>query len=368
MMSESDLIVRLLCDPSLAKKMPASDWDLAIRQARRANLLGKLAVSLQDDGLLELVPSQPMKHLVSALKMADRQDVAIRWEVRCIADALCEAGLKAILLKGAAYVLAGVPGFRGRTFSDVDILVPKRDIDAVESALMLNGWQGSHHDEYDQRYYRQWMHEIPPMLHVRRNTTIDVHHSILPETARIKVDSVALQEDPLPVSGFDNIFVLKPVDMLLHSATHLFHEGEFDNGLRDLFDLDALFRQFGKDPDFWSALLPRARELALERPLYYAVSYSGALLGTVFPGEFLESIAEIAPSGAIVASACYRRALRPHHTSCHSRGEWLARKALFVRSHWIKMPFTLLLRHLVHKTFSRPEKPELEPFKDEQKA
>jgi hypothetical protein len=28
---------------------------------------------------------------------------------------------------------------------------------------MLAGWAATHHDAYDQRYYRQWMHELPPM-------------------------------------------------------------------------------------------------------------------------------------------------------------------------------------------------------------
>ena len=39
--------------------------------------------------------------------------------------------------------------------------------------------------------------------------------------------------------------VLAPEDMVLHSATHLFNEGEFDRGLRDLNDLDLLLREFG---------------------------------------------------------------------------------------------------------------------------
>ena len=101
------------------------------------------------------------------------------------------------------------------------------------------------------------MHEIPPMCHVRRGTTIDVHHTILPETARIKVNTLALLEAVVALPDYTNLFVLEPAEMLLHSATHLFHEGGLENGLRDLFDLDSMFRYFGDDPEFWNALVPR---------------------------------------------------------------------------------------------------------------
>ncbi|MBK7422847.1 MAG: nucleotidyltransferase family protein [Propionivibrio sp.] len=74
-----------------------------------------------------------------------------------------------------------------------------------------------------------------------RGTTIDVqNHTILPESARIKVNTLALLDAVVAMPGYDNLYVLEPVDMLLHSATHLFHEGGLENGLRDLFDLDSL--------------------------------------------------------------------------------------------------------------------------------
>jgi len=52
--------------------------------------------------------------------------------------------------------------------------------------LMLEGWVSGHRSAYDQRYYRKWMHEIPPMTHIRRQTVLDLHHNILPETARLR--------------------------------------------------------------------------------------------------------------------------------------------------------------------------------------
>jgi hypothetical protein len=357
MTPERDLIVTALLAQQSLGRLSALDWDLLIRQGRSANLLARLAHKMTLDGLIDGVPPAPRHHLTSALQVATRQEIALRWEVECIRQALMDGGVKVVLLKGAAYVMAGLAAAHGRTFSDVDIIVPKEKLGRTESELMIHGWQGSHHDAYDQRYYRRWMHEIPPMRHVRRGTTIDVHHTILPETARVKVNATALLEAVVALPEHANLYVLQPADMLLHSATHLFHEGDFEKGLRDLFDLDSLLRQFGDRPGFWEQLVPRAVTLGLTRPLYYALRYTTLMLETPVPPHVLEA-AQIGEPPKVVAGlmdACYVRALRPVHASTHSPGAWAARFALYVRSHWIRMPFYLLAYHLGRKTFIRPK-------------
>jgi hypothetical protein len=145
--------------------------------------------------------------------------------------------------------------------------------------------------------------------------------------------------------------VLQPVDMVIHSACHLFHEEELDKGLRDLTDLDALLRHFSGQPDFWSRLTERAHELDLALPLFYALRYAGRLLQTPVPASAISAMAASGPSRlrAAAMDAAYGRALLPLHASC---SDWLtgaARRALFVRAHWLRMPPALLLRHLAHK-------------------
>jgi hypothetical protein len=351
----SALITQTLLQPERSLALTAAQWDLLVRQGRRANLLGKLAAELASFGLLERVPQAPRSHLFSALAVADQQARAIRWEVRCIHEALAAEDIPAVLLKGAAYVMAELPPARGRVFSDVDILVPKERIDHAEAALIRHGWSSSHHDAYYQRYYRQWMHEIPPLMHQKRGTVIDVHHAILPLTARIKVNTSALWDAPVPLSAHENFFILQPIDMVLHSAAHLFHEGELHNGLRDLFDLDALLRHFGKNAAFWADLLPRARDLGLERPLFYALRYTHRLLGTPMPEQVLANISQPAAAVRLAMDFCYMRALQPEHASCRRFGTPAARFALYVRSHWLRMPFFLLAYHLSRKALL-PEK------------
>lgn len=356
-MKSRDLIVTALLTPQVLLHWSALEWDLLIRQGRRSHLLARLAYQLKRSDLLDAVPAAPRNHLLSALQMAQRQTVALCWEVECIRKALAQTDARLVLLKGAAYVMANLEVAQGRIFSDVDVLVPKSFLGRCESALLIHGWQGTHHNAYDQHYYRRWMHEIPPMRHVRRGTTIDVHHTILPETARVKVNTAALFTAAMALPGAPNLYTLEPADMLLHSATHLFHEGEFEKGLRDLFDLDSLIRQFGAMPDFWERLMLRASVLGLTRSLYYALRYTTMMLETPVPAHGLAA-AEIGKPPAWVVwimDACYRRVMRPMHASTYSLGTGPARAALYIRSHWVRMPFHLLIFHLGHKALVRPQ-------------
>lgn len=356
-MNERTLIEQVLLTPETVLGLTELQWDLLLRQGRSSNLLGRLARLLDERSLLDAVMPAARVHLLSADRINDRQGIAVRWEVSCIRKALAGTGVPIILLKGAAYLIAGLPAARGRMFSDVDILVPKHAMANVESALMLHGWRSTDSTQYDQRYYRSWMHEIPPMQHIRRGTTIDVHHAILPITARIKVNTAALFDAAIPLKDERDIFVLQPTDMVLHSATHLFHEGEMENGLRDLFDLDSLMRHFGTEPGFWDMLVPRAVHLGLTRPLYYAIKFAVAILGTPVPAHVIEASQIGRPSAVAdrLMELCYLRVLRPNHSSTNIHGSAQARVAVYIRAHWIRMPVHLLAYHLGRKLIVRPK-------------
>jgi hypothetical protein len=221
---------------------------------------------------------------------------------------------------------------------------------------MLAGWAGTMLDEYDQRYYRQWMHELPPMQHMRRQSMLDVHHAILPATAAVRPDPAKLRAAARSVPGAPGVQVLAPADMVLHSAVHLFYDGEFDKGLRDLFDIHRLLQHFAATPGFWDELPRRARELELARPLFYALRYAQRLLGTEVPAATLAAADGARPNRLLLAlmDALFGRALLPVHASCADRLSRGARFLLYIRGNWLRMPPLLLTRHLFHKAFISP--------------
>lgn len=355
-MTARPLLNQLLIRPQMSVELTLRQWDLLIRQARHANLLGRLAAILMAADLLEQVPAAPRAHLDSALTVARRQKQAVRWEVERIAQALIAVDTPIVLLKGAAYILAELPTAEGRLFSDVDILVSKSSLEDVELNLKIHGWITTHHDAYDQHYYRNWMHELPPMRHLKRQTVLDVHHTILPTTARYHPDPLKLIKAArsLPAYG-GRLKVFAAIDMVLHSATHLFHEGELQHGLRDLLDLDSLLRHFSvAHADFWDAVVARAQELDLGLPLFYALRYTRRVLDTPVPDAILHD-ARLNPPARLKLKwmdALFMRAFTPPHPSCEDGFSPFSRWALYIRGHWLRMPVQQLIPHLWHQAFA----------------
>jgi hypothetical protein len=270
---------------------------------------------------------------------------------------LGELSKPVVFLKGAAYLLAGLPVAKGRISTDVDILVDEADLGAVEQALLQHGWEHTKADEYDQFYYRIWSHELPPLRHRERHTTIDVHHRILPPTGRHHPDPKKLLAAAVTLGG-SQFKILAPADMVLHSAAHAFQDGDLARGLRDLVDLDGLLRHYGAGPGFLQGLVQRAQELDLTRPLYYALRYTHLILQTAVPAEVLQRAGQFAPSWPVgsVMDRLVIHAVNDRVNGWRRTLQAFSQRVLYVRSHWLRMPPLLLTRHLVHQMF-RPQKP-----------
>ncbi|HEX7988042.1 MAG TPA: nucleotidyltransferase family protein, partial [Duganella sp.] len=147
------LLIEVLRAPALLATYSPAQCDLVLRQAERAQLLASLHARAGRASVLERLPAPVRRQLEWARQQGESHLRAVRWEVRQIRLAMAGLGVPLILLKGGAYAMAGLAAAEGRIFSDIDILVPQAALADVESALMLHGWAGSGHDEYDQQYY-----------------------------------------------------------------------------------------------------------------------------------------------------------------------------------------------------------------------
>ncbi len=263
----SQLLTSTLRDPARAKAYDKSDWECLVWQSRAAELMPQLQITLLGADVLAHAPAAAQRHLDLAVSIASRHVDAVHSELRGLQEALAPLGVPVLLLKGAAYSALGHRVSKGRIFNDIDIMVPKLALPDVEQRLNWAGWFPLNTNAYDERYYRAWMHEIPPLEHKNRGTVLDVHHTILPPTSGIRPDPENLIRAsttlPAPWAFFR---VLAPADMVIHSACHLFF-GEFHKGLRDLHDLHGLLTDFAEDPGFWSTLEARAGELGLSLPV-----------------------------------------------------------------------------------------------------
>lgn len=352
-----------LARPSAAQSLDLGGWARLIALARSSNLLGTLAERLQRAGVQ--APPAPERHLQGARQLAARQRLSVQWEAAQLQRALGGLGQPVLLLKGAAYVIGDYPASEGRLFGDIDVLVPQAALGDVELKLMLNTWVSAKSEAYDQRYYREWMHELPPMVHLHRGTVIDVHHTLLPPTGRHHADAAKLLARARPVPGLPALRLPAPEDLVIHSLLHLVHEGELHHGLRDLCDVDRLLRELPAsqtDLDFWSRFECAVLEQGLAPPLLLGLSLLHREYATPLPEALLRRLHEAAgrapPSWLL---ALYHRAMHAVAPQAQTALARAAAFALYVRAHALRMPPSLLIRHLLTKAWMgwrRPAEPE----------
>ncbi len=348
-----------LARPDIITHFDAVDWEALIGQARTCDLLGQLADRLLSADLMTRVPEPVRFHLDAALRLASLHKASLLNELALIGRALRDFGRPVLLLKGGAYAVSDLRAGRSRIFNDIDLMVGKTAIGEAESALYRDGWRPTHLNSYDQRYYREWMHELPPIEHLARGTVIDLHHTIVPPTSGHIPDAAQLIADakPVAVPFCPDIFhVLAPVDMVMHSACHLFF-GELQKGLRDLYDLHCLLGEWTGDQTFWDALLPRARQQQLEYPVLLAIHFSRRVFGTAVPPEVLAESERRLSSRRLgrLTDHLMDASMFPLHPSSDSPWRRIRRQILYARSHWLRMPLSLLIPHLAYKAFAESD-------------
>jgi hypothetical protein len=346
------LLLEAIARPATAATLSPQAWNRLAQEIRGLRLDARISFLLEARGLAGSCPLEPWEDLCAQRCHAAFLQAQMRFELRKIAKALASADTPILLLKGAAYMMADLSVAQGRPFTDLDILVPRERLAAAEAALLAAGWQHQKTDDYDQQYYRRFMHELPPMHHRDRGIIVDVHHSILPLTSRLQPDPARLWADSVSLPQ-SSLRVLSPVDMVLHSAAHLFYDGEISGGFGNLLDLHLLISDFGRDPTFHGRLLDRAEQLQLGRPLYYALLFCRRLCGTPVPDGVVEASRRFAPGPVTrwLMKTLVPPVLGPryprHRPAAFSA--WL----LYLRSHWLRMPPAQLAGHLSRKGLRR---------------
>lgn len=319
------LLAAALRDPAIVTSFDAGAWTALLAMARAEQLIGTLAHRL--DGLP--VPPAVARQLADARASAEQGRITALWEAEMAHRALARLGVPVVLLKGTAYVAAGLRAGVGRSIGDLDILVPRDALDRVEAALLAAGWEWVKPDPYDDAYYRRWMHELPPLIHQSRDRMIDVHHTILPLTAAVTPDAAALIAGAVPLNS--GLKVLAPHDMIVHAAAHLIADGDLAGGMRNLWDIQCLIEEFGVEGLADRAARHRlsvavARSIRLAAALYGAPDAIGAGKLTALDTLFLRRV---------TARDAWGRATRQ-----------TVRLGFYARSHLLRMPPAMLSRHL----------------------
>lgn len=352
------LLPVVLARPALAADLSRAEWCDLIRQARACRMLGRTLGLAADACERERLPSRAQEWLTGEERVARHQRQCLHYEIGELSRVLAAVGHSLVLLKGAAYAAHALPFAMHRKFTDIDLLVARARLPDVEHQLRSQGWTSDKRSRYDDRYYREWMHELPPMHHAERGTALDLHHDIVPPIGRLPASGEDLLDNAIPVAGCTNTFTLSGIDMIIHSAVHLMAETEYDKALRDLHDLWSLAQLQAREGRLHRLPL-RAQQLGYGGMVADALDLSQWLYGALPPLSMVRDSSALNP----VVLRAMRRLLGDQLRTTNlldqsivrtqgrtqRLGNAAARLAVLCNGHWLKMPLWRLASHSAHK-------------------
>ncbi len=348
-------LVDVLVKPEKLLDVPPSALSNIVSEARYFNMLAQLKYLCESRGCWSSLPKKFKAQLSSASLFYENQRRKLDIEAEEITKVLTPLNVQWMYLKGGAYHLNGMVGFSGRMMNDIDILVEESAISRVESAFKDNSWVSAKISNYDEKFYRSWSQEIPPLRHLYRQVELDVHFNILPKTLKETVDGRYLFEQAVSIDSRPNQKVLKPHAMLIHSAIHLFYESEYHKGLRDLYDIWILIENYSTQEGFWDELIDLQSKVGNEESVYLALRYSQMVYDAAIPSEVLEYYECYKPNKfyLLTLDFCFLNVFTSVYPPHRKFGQGIAESILYLRGHLKRMPLRLLIPHLTKKSIDK---------------
>lgn len=352
------MLLNALRMPSTCCRLVAPQWDILIRTARRARLLGTLAFRLAREP--NVSPPPVARRMLDAARLEARfRRQKVVYLLDAVKPLLSRTASCAVLLKGAAYVMQDRDVAAGRMPADVDIMVRRAELPAVEAALLDAGWQGEQLEPYDEHYYRAWSHELPPMRCAGQALELDLHHAILPPLGAAMPDTEVLLAESVLVG--DGAFrVLSGIDQVLHVAAHLFQDSDCTNRLRDLVDFALLIEEVGvhqRVEDFAERIVVRSQRFGLADALAYTAAFAGSWMDSqgalaIVSRLDAESFRTTYGKSRWVVSLAAKSLPPPHPDSRPAVLLGAALQGLLAaRAVWLRMPLRHVALHTVTKAW-----------------
>lgn len=349
-----EVLYYIFNEPSQAALLSFEAWEELLRVLRQEMLLGRFAcLFLRFSGDIKNadIKKYVVKHLQNSVLLTKRQNESVEYEVTQLNKALKNIGSPVIYLKGTAYSLSSNAASLGRTYGDIDVLIDQSALPVAEQELMLHCWFANKMDDYDEKYYREWAHEIPPLSHASRGTILDLHHNLVPPiSGRAPNISLFMQN----LETVNDSFVFRPAAMVLHSIVHLFVNEDFKHGLRDISDISLLFNAHDTS-DFWQDIIELAQQTNFMVELFLAFRYSQKIFRFKSKCEESKQINQQQFSRFKLRywDFMFESALGPKHSLVKNKTDGFALFCAYIRGHSLKMPVKILVPHIITKSFRK---------------
>jgi len=235
------------------------NWEGLIPIGEEERILPALNARLQETGISWLLPAEVASFFSAVEELNLERNRAILAELATVAALLNEVGIEPVLLKGAAYLVAGVYASpAARYLMDVDLLIPEPKMSIGIEALIQRGFEWDRRDRLG-----RFRHHHPPLRRAG-SVPFELHHSLgMSSCKSLLPASEVLEQSTRHEFGGARVRVPSPDHLMVHLIMHSQIQHPYNERiwppLRAMYDLVLIQRRFESEID-WSSLEDRFRK------------------------------------------------------------------------------------------------------------
>jgi hypothetical protein len=206
------------------------------------------------------------------------------------------AGIRTVLLKGAALARSVYESIVDRPMLDLDVLVTAAETEAARAAARSAGWVWKH----DLRYapFFSTHHHLPPLRDARgTRALLELHTGLFPAGHPFALDADALASRGVPARGAREILIPSAEDHVVYLCGHWVWSHMMNGGAwRALRDVAAMTERGGLD---WELCERRARTARATTCVYWTLRLARRLAGVTVPAAALQAMEPPTPGFAL---------------------------------------------------------------------
>jgi hypothetical protein len=263
------------------------DWEYLLRMAHRHRLTPLLYWQLNTI-CPEVVPESHLSSLRAKFYRNTARNLNLTKELCKVLELFEVHGIPAIPYKGPALAASIYGSLALRQFSDLDILIRRKDVAKASEILELRGYK----KEYQLTAAQEAAFLKIECEHVftdnQRRVYLDLHWDFVRSYFSLKLDLDGFWErlERIPLGSIE-VLSFAPEDLLLILCVNA--SKEFWERLVQICDIAELIRAY---PNLnWDAVIRRAARMGTGRMLYLSLLLAHDLFGSVVPEEVTTKIA-----------------------------------------------------------------------------
>jgi Uncharacterised nucleotidyltransferase len=293
--SEADLLI--LCarteipsqDVQRVKGIVAGslDWDSLLQESAHHGMIPLLYWNLSRIPALGL-PKTVLNRLKDAFTAIAWRNLALTRELVTLVNLLADSGVRALPYKGPLLAAAAYKNVSLRHFSDIDILVAKKDVPKAKEVLIKNSYRPRLNlTPREERNYFQSHHEYR-FIRSADGIVIEIQWALCEETFSFPFvfDEYWDSREPMTLAGGE-VSTFAPEDLLLvlcvHGSQHRWRQ------LKWVCDINEFVKIYGEKLN-WKRVLHKAQVSGGERMLLLGLCVARNLLDATLPEEVLKKI------------------------------------------------------------------------------